>query len=127
MFPQSVFFVMGFYKQGFVCRSLSGKRFLCQLILLVLNPSLIPHASLEKREVDCSQVSRCSRGLSGFTPCKEIDVVLAAETHRLFVDKQENHTAACEERSQGLPLTALLLYFHGGAFREALSLSLWGL
>lgn len=96
---------MGCYKQGFICRSLCRKRFLCQLILLVLNPSFIPHASLEKERGNWSQVCRCSKGLSGFTPHKEVDVVLAAEAHRLWVGEQVS-----QQRVESAPKGSRWLY-----------------
>lgn len=46
-------------------------------------------------------------------PHKETDVVLTVETCSLSVEKPVSHTAACEEYSQGFPLTVLFLYFHG--------------
>lgn len=123
-FLQSVFFVLGFYTQDFFHRNLSGKRgfFVSSYSLCWIHHLCLMHL-WKNREVDCSQVCRCTRGVSSFTPHKEIDVLLTAETCRLLVDKQVGHTAACEEHSRGFPLTVFFPYFHWAAFRETLSLA----
>lgn len=118
---------MGFYKKILSAGVFLERDFCVKWYSLCRIHHLFLMHLWKKREVGCSQVSRCSRGLSGFTPCKEIDVVLAAGTRRLFVDKQVNHTAACEERSQGLPVTILFHDFHGREHLEKPWVSLWGI
>lgn len=101
-FLQSVFFVFGFYKQDFVGRNLSGNRgfFVSWYSFCWIHHLCLVHL-WKKREVAGSQVRRCTRGVSSFTPPKEIDVVLTGETGRLLVDKQVGHTIVCERAPRG--------------------------